>query len=69
MSTASHRARFEAEPELRERFVESGRAGAMRRWARPGARIHLDLGDLPVPQRAAVVALVEALKEAQDGQR
>jgi hypothetical protein len=61
-----HSRRFEAEPEFRQVFVDTGREGARRRWGPPRS-IHL--GSLPAPIRAGIVALVDALKSSEEVER
>jgi hypothetical protein len=59
---AHHSARFEAEPELREKFIEAGRAGGRKRWGpSPVIRMH----SLAPELRAAIGVLVEALADKE----
>jgi len=43
-------------------LVEAGRRGAQKRWGPPGTQA-VYIGDMSVPQRRLVLALVEAVRE------
>lgn len=51
------------------RRVESGRRGAVVRWADPDRRRTVSLRDLTAPQRAVVLALIAAFEDTPDDRR